>query len=171
MTQTPVFLGLTAIGIVHTAVGLVALLLGIVALGRDHEIRTSDGVGRFYLVATLITAATSLLIFRHGGFNIAHILGLLTLAALAVGFFAATTTTFRSWSRRIQAFCFSATILFHLIPGVTEVLTRLPVGGTPLVSSAEAPVLRPIFAGLLIVFLTGVVFQLRWLSKAEARMP
>ena len=170
MTQTPVFLGLTAIGIVHTVVGLLALVLGFLALFRDREIRTSNSIGRCYLVATLITAATSLLIFQHGGFNKAHILAILTLVALAAGLFAATTTL-GAWSRRIQAFCFSATFLFHLIPGVTEALTRLPVGGAPLASSAEAPVLKPIFAAMLVAFLVGIFFQIRWLSKAKARMP
>jgi hypothetical protein len=69
----------------------------------------------------------------------------------------------------VQAACYSATLLFHMIPGFTETLTRLPAGD-PVFPNAEAPGLRPIAGALLLVFIVGLFFQLRWL-KAEGARP
>src|SRR5439155_23382206 len=82
--------------------------------------------GQIYLVATLITAVTALGIFRHGGFGPPHALAVLTLVALAVGTVAARSHVFGWASRYVQAASYSATILFHMIPAVTESSTRLP---------------------------------------------
>jgi hypothetical protein len=121
-------------------------------------------MGRAYLVTTLITAATGLGIFQHGGFGPPHALSILTLLALAVGTLAACTALFGAISRYVQAVAYSATILFHLIPGVTETLTRLPPG-QPLVSSPEAPVFGIIYGILFALFLVGLILQLRWLAR------
>ena len=61
------------------------------------------------------------------------------------------------------------TLLFHMIPGFTETLTRLPAG-QPVFPNADAPGLRPIYGVLLLVFVVGLVLQLRWL-RAKAGKP
>jgi uncharacterized membrane protein len=157
-------MGLTTLGVFHTAVSLFALFSGIWALARDKEISPTNRLGQFYLVTTLISAATGLGIFQHGGFGPPHVLALLTLAALAVGMVAATSGPFGRASRYIQTISFSSTILFHLIPGVTETSTRLP-RGAPLVASPDAPVLQGVFLVLLVAFLIGVALQIRWLRR------
>jgi hypothetical protein len=62
----------------------------------------------------------------------------------------------------VRAFFFSATLLFHCIPAVTDALLRLPVGD-PILTSIEDPVLRLSYLGLLVLFLTGVTLQFRWI--------
>jgi uncharacterized membrane protein len=161
-------LGLSALGAFHTLVSLVALVCGFVALGRDKEISPRNRLGQTYLVATLITAATALGIFRHGGFGPPHVLALLTLGALGVGSLAAYSALFGSWSRYVQVVSYSATFLFHLIPGFTETLTRFPVGA-PIAASAEAPILQGISAVLLVLFLAGVAAQIVWLRASQRR--
>ena len=89
-------------------------------------------------------------------------LAILTLLAMAVGYIASITGVLGRRSRYFTAICYSATFLFHLIPGVTETLTRLPVGA-PVFASAEAPGLRPIYAVMLVVFAVAVFFQIQWL--------
>jgi uncharacterized membrane protein len=160
--------GLTPLGIVHTAISLVAVVAGFWALARDKEISAHNTLGRTYLVTTLITAATGLGIFQHGGFGPPHALSILTLLALAVGTVAAFTGAFGGWSRYVQAIGFSATMLFHMIPGFTESLTRLPPG-QPLLPNAEAPELKPIAGVLLLLFVVGLGFQLRWLRSRLAK--
>lgn len=162
-------LGLTALGIVHTAIGLLALVCGFAALARHREISHHHRLGQVYLVSTLLAAATALGIFEHGGFGPPHMLAVLTLLALAVGFAASLTGVLGRRSRYLQAVCYSATFLFHLIPGVTETLTRLPLG-QPVFAGADAPGLRPIYAVLLAVFAVGLVLQLRWL-RAQINKP
>ena len=103
------------------------------------------------------------------GFNPAHGLAILTLLAMALGYAASITGVLGRRSRYLQAICYSATFVFHLIPGVTETLTRLPVGD-PVFASAEAPGLRPIYAALLVLYAIGLFFQVRWL-KGEMDKP
>lgn len=139
------------------------------ALARYKEISTQTALGRSYLVTTLLTALTGLAIFQHGGFGPPHTLAILTLLALAVGFAASVTGVLGRRSRYLQAVCYSTTMLFHMIPGFTETLTRLPAG-QPLLANADAPEFVPIYGALFVAFLIGLVFQLRWL-RAEVAMP
>ena len=127
-----------------------------------------DRLGQTYLVTTLISAATGLGIFQHGGFGAPHVLSVLTILALAVGTVAASSRLFGRASRYIQAISYSATILFHLIPGVTETSTRLP-RGAPLVASPDAPALQTVYVVLLVAFLIGLALQLRWLRATSQR--
>ena len=161
-------MGLTILGLFHTAISLVALVCGIAALVRDREISPRNRVGQVYLVATLITAVTALGIFQHGGFGPPHALAIMTLGALALGTVAAMLPFFGRASRIIQAVTYSSTILFHLIPGVTESSTRLPPGA-PLVASADAPVLLAVFGVLLAGFLVGLALQIRWLLRTAGQ--
>lgn len=161
-------LGLTTLGIIHTAISLVAVGSGIWALVRHKEILVHEPLGRTYLLTTLLTALTGLGIFQHGGFGPPHVLAILTLLALAVGTVAALTSTFGRWSRYVQAIAYSTTVFFHTIPGFTETLTRLPAGN-PVLPNAEAPQFGPIYGVLFLLFVVGLVLQLRWLRRGAAK--
>ena len=86
----------------------------------------------------------------------------MTLVALAVGTLAATMKPFGKLSRYVQAVSYSATLLFHCVPAVTDALMRLPVGD-PILTSIEDPILRACYLGLLAAFLVGVSLQLLWI--------
>jgi uncharacterized membrane protein len=156
--------GLTQLGIFHTLLGLIALIFGFWALVRYREILLTNRLGQIYLLTTLVTAVTSLGIFQHGGFGPPHGLAMLTLLALALGTLAATSQLFGRRSRAVQATAYSSTFLFHLIPGFTETLTRLPLEG-PLVASQEDPIFQIIYGILFVLFLIGLTLQLRWLAR------
>ena len=111
---------ITLLGWFHTAIGSSALISGGYALARFKEISPGKRSGQIYLIATLITAVSALGIFQHGGFGAAHGLAVLTLVALVIGTLAATTGLFGKLSRYIQAASYSATLLFHSIPAVTD---------------------------------------------------
>lgn len=155
---------ITVLGWFHTAMGIIALLSGGFALARYREITQQTRSGQIYLLTTLITAGTALAIFQHGAFGPAHVLAVMTLAALAVGTVAATTKLFGRLSRYVRAVSYSATLLFHSIPAVTDALLRLPVGD-PVLTSIEDPILKTCYAGLLVIFLVGVGLQLRWIYR------
>jgi uncharacterized membrane protein len=156
------------LGWFHTAMGIIALISGVVALVRYKEITPQTRSGQIYLVTTLITAGTALAIFQHGAFGPAHGLAVMTLVALAVGTLASTTNILGSWSRYIRAVSYSATLLFHSIPAVTDSLMRLPVGN-PVLTSIEDPVLKVCYAALMVLFLVGVSLQLRWVYRQRAK--
>lgn len=160
-------LGLSPLGAFHTATGLATLVAGFWELAREREISPKTRLGQVYLATTLLSAGTALGIYHHGGFGPAHAVAILTLLALLVGTVSALTTLFGRASRSVQAICFSTTILFAIVPGVTEILMRFP-RNAPLVPFEKASALKPIYGSLLLVFLVCLIFQLRWLRR-EAR--
>ena len=157
---------MTTLGVVHTAFALVALICGFIALVRYKEISPQNRSGLLYILTTAVTAATSLGIYQHGGFGFQHILAILTLAGLATGTLAARTGLFGSSSRIIQAISYSSTILFHLLPGVTEALTRFPPGN-PIVASYSEPALKIALLLALLSFSVGLTLKLRWLRSTK----
>lgn len=159
-------LGLTTLGSIHTAISLVAIVAGIWAFARDCEIAVSNRLGQAYLATTALTAVTGLMIFEHGGFRIGHQFAILTLVVIAFGTLAATTAVFGGASRYVQATCYSSTMLLHMITGLAESLTRLPPGA-PLVTSANAYLFPYIIWSLVLLFLVGLGFQLRWLKVSR----
>jgi hypothetical protein len=121
------------------------------------------------VVTTIITCVTGFGIFQHGGFGKPHALGIITLVVLAVAAVAGYTNLFGRASRYVETVGYSATFLFHLIPGITETSTRLPLGA-PLVASAEAPELQVAAAVMFVAFLIGATLQvlrLRALSVSD----
>lgn len=155
------------LGWFHTAMGIIALLSGVYTLARFKEITLQTRSGQIYLATTLITAGTALGIFQRGEFGPGHALAVLTLAALAVGTVAATLKPFGRMSRYVQAVSYSATLLFHCVPAITDGLLRLPVGD-PVLTSIDDPVLKICYLCLLVLFLVGVSLQMRWLYRQPA---
>jgi len=160
-------LGLTTLGAIHTAISLVAVGAGIVGFVRDKEITTRNWAGKTYVIMTVLTCLTGFGIFQHGGFGKPHALGILTLIVLGVAAVAGYTNFFGRLSRYIETVSYSLTFFFHMIPGITETSTRLPVGA-PLVSGPDAPELQIATAVLFVVFLIGATLQVMRLRKTRA---
>lgn len=155
------------LGWFHTVLGVVALVSGGFTLAKFKEILLQTRSGQLYLISTLITAGTALAIYQRGEFGPGHALAAMTLLALAVGTVAATTKLFGKLSRYVQAISYSATLLFHCIPAITDGLLRLPVGD-PVLKSIEDPVLKMCYLILLVLFLIGITLQLRWIHRQPA---
>jgi len=155
---------MTAFGWFHTVVGVLALVSGFYTLVRYKVIRISQPTGRAYLLLTLVAAASALGIYKHGGFGVAHGLAVLTIAAVLVGAVAEKTGVFGGLSRYIQAASYSATLLFHMIPAITDGLMRLPADA-PFVTNIEDPLLRGFYLSFLVTYVVGVTLQFVWLRK------
>lgn len=155
---------MSLLGWFHTVLGIVALISGAITLARYKEISLQTKSGQIYLAATLITAVSAFGIFQHGSFGPGHALAVATLLALAIGTVAATANLFGKLSRYVRAISYSATLLFHCIPAVTDGLLRLPVGN-PVIASLDDPLLRMCYLGLALIFLVGISLQLRWIHR------
>ncbi len=155
---------ITPFGWFHTLAGILALVSGFYCLARYKVISWQVLSGKVYLLSTLIAAASALAIFKHGGFGVAHGLAVLTLLALLAGAIAENTNILRGLSPYAQAMCYSATLLFHMIPAITDGLMRLPVGN-PIVTSIEDPLLKGFYLAFLMVYVIGFVSQVVWLRK------
>jgi uncharacterized membrane protein len=160
------YFGLTLLGVFHTAISLVAVAAGLVALASDKEISPKNTIGKVYVITTIVTCITALGIFQHGGFGKPHVLALLTLIALGLAAAAGKSSLFGRASPYVETVSYSATFLFHLIPGITESTTRLPLGA-PLLPNADAPELQTAAGVLFILFLIGAALQV-WRIRASA---
>jgi len=151
-------LGLTPFGAFHTAISLVAVLAGLVAFIRYKAISPRSLAGKVYIGMTVATCVTGFFIFHHGGFGKPHVLGIVTLLVLGVAAIAGYSNVFGRASRYVETISYSATFFFHLIPGITETLTRLPAGA-PVLSGPDVPELQVATGVLFISFLLGAALQ------------
>ncbi|WP_326544312.1 hypothetical protein [Pseudorhodoferax sp.] len=152
--------GLTTLGAVHTAIGLVALVCGYGSLLRDGAIDPRRRMGQVYLWTTVLTCLTGFGIFQRGGFNEAHALGVLTLLVLG----AALLPLRARWWPYVQTVLWTLTLFFHMVPGLTETFTRLPLGA-PLFTGPDDPRLQAtvgaVFGVFAVVMLAQVLRQRR----------
>ena len=158
---------ITLFGWFHTVIAVLAVLAGFYTLGKYRLIQSNHISGKSYLILTIISAATALGIFKHGGFGVAHGLAVLTLLAILVGGIAEKTSLFGGFSRYIQATFYSATFLFNMIPAITESLLRLPAG-SPTVTSLEDPLLQGFHLAFVILYVIGLGLQIRYLRNETA---
>ena len=157
---------MTILGWLHTVLGVVAVLNGFYTLYNYRVISVKESSGRIYVYLTLLVAVSALGIYNQGGFGIAHVLAVLTLIALAGGFIMERTKLFGSVSKYFQALGYTSTLLFHMIPAITDFLRRLPVGD-PFVDSLEDPLLVSFQLAFLLIFFIGIISQVVWLKKQE----
>jgi len=157
-TLTPFHL--TPLGTFHSAISLIAVVAGVIAFVRDKEISPKNLVGRIYVTTTVITCLTGFGIFQHGGFGKPHVLGVAAVAG--------NSRLFGRASPLVETISYSATFLFHMIPGITETSIRLPLGA-PLVANADAPALQVATGVLFAAFLIGATLQVGQL-RAKSRL-
>ncbi len=155
---------MTVLGWFHTILGILAVLSGFYTLYKYKIITTEKSSGRLYVLVTLLVAGSALGIYNQGGFGIAHVLAVLTLIALAGGYIMEKFKWFGSFSKYFQALGYTSTLLFHMIPAITDFLRRLPLGD-PFIDSFEDPLLLNFHTAFLVIYLVGLVTQMVWLKR------
>ena len=140
---------------------------GFYTLVTYKVITMEQTTGRVYLLCTLVTAVTALMIYKHGGFGPGHALAILTLLALAAGFLVTKISALSGIAPYFQALCFSGTLLFHMIPAITDGLLRLPTDD-PVLTDPRDPILQKFYLLFLVIFLVGYALQVRWLKNQRA---
>ena len=154
---------MTILGWFHTVLGVVAVSSGFYTLYKYRVISVQEGPGKLYVYVTLLVAGSALGIYNQGGFGIAHILAVLTLIAIAGGVIMEKAKLFGSFSKYFQALAYTSTLLFHMIPAITDFLRRLPVGD-PFVDSMEDPLLINFLLAFLLIYFVGITTQMLWLK-------
>jgi len=159
--------GLTPLGTVHTLISLVAVAAGAIALIRDGKISWKNAIGKTYVITTIMVCLTGFGIFQHGGFGKPHALGVITLLVLGV-VYAASRKSFGGVSPYVETIGYSMTFFFHIVPGITESATRLPLNA-PLASGPEDPRIQMAIGICFVLFLIGAAVQGRKLrTKLQA---
>ena len=157
---------MTLLGWFHTIFGVLALITAFYTLRHYKVISMQHLPGRLYVYITIFVAGSSLAIYNQGGFGIAHWLGVLTLVAVFGGLAMEKFELFGGFSRYFQALGYSSTLLFHMIPAITDFLRRLPVGD-PFVDSFDDPLVVNFHLAFLVVYVVGIVIQMRWLKTSS----
>ena len=116
---------ISLIGWIHTILGTLAIFVAVFIIIAQGSITKNNFLGKFYIIATFITASTALMLYKNGGFNLAHLLAIFTLIAILLGL-ASERFSFFGLSRYIQAISYTGSVLFHLIPGIAEVNSAIP---------------------------------------------
>lgn len=117
---------MTLIGWLHTLACFYALAIGGVLLWRAKGGTTHRRDGLRYIYAMTFVNVSALCIYQLGGFNVFHILALVTLASLAIAFASARwRKPGRYWLRiHLTAIVFS---YYQLIGGlINEAFVRVP---------------------------------------------
>ena len=158
---------MTLLGWFHTVLGLVALVTAFYTLFKYKMISLSNRSGKLYVLVTIVVAGSALGIYNQGGFGVAHWLAVLTLAAVSGGIIMEKLRLFGRFSIYFQALGYSSTLLFHMIPAITDFLRRLPLGD-PFVDSFSDPLVVGFHKLFLLIFVVAMAVQLRWLSKRSS---
>ena len=154
---------ISLVGWFHTIAGTVAIVIGVYLISKFKVISSKSNLGTTYLILTTITAVTSLMMFRNGEFNVAHLLGVFALLGVFLGLLLEHKEFF-GFSKYFQAICYTGTMLCHLIPGISEVFTRFPPS-QPIANSLFDPILLVSFGIFFLIFLITVFLQLRHLKN------
>lgn len=158
--------GLTTLGTLHTAISLVALWAGYQSLLQRGAIDPRQRLGQVYLWSTVLTCLTGFGIFQRGGFNEAHMLGVLTL--LVVGL-ALLPLRARAWPYA-QTVLWTLTLFFHMVPGLTETFTRVPLGA-PLFAGPDDPKLKASVGVVFLVFAVVMAAQVLRMRRRQRATP
>lgn len=157
---------ISVLGWFHTIIAIVALIAGFYTLAVHKVIKQENYTGAIYLLCTFIAATTALMIYQQGGFGPAHALAVLTLLAMVGGYLVTKIPLFSPIADYFQAFCYSSTLLFHMIPAITDGLLRLPVGD-PYLTNIHDPLLKQFYMLFLVLFVIGYVCQFLWIKKQK----
>ena len=155
---------MTLLGWFHTIMGVLAVFSGFYALYKYKVISSEQNIGMIYILLTLIVAGSALGIYNQGGFGLAHILAVLTLISLSGGYIMERYKWFGSFSKYFQALGYTSTLLFHMIPAITDFLRRLPLGD-PFIDSFEDPLLMNFHLSFLIIYILIIIAQIIWIKR------
>jgi hypothetical protein len=148
---------MTAFTLLHTTVSVLPVGFGLAAYARHGAIDPKTRLGKWYAGTMLAGTLSGFGFILTIGFTPGQVLGLVTLALLAVG----TLTPRGTWRQAgyTQTLALSASYLLLWVFLTTETLKRFPTG-RPFASGPADPSLLPVRLALLALFLVGVTYQL-----------
>jgi hypothetical protein len=153
------------IGWIHTLIALIAILSGAYSLKKYTIIETKNFSAKIFIVTTIIAAVTALLIYKRG-FGVGHLLAIITLLAFIFGYINERGWFFGFLAPYFQTVSYSALFLFHMIPGITEILRRFPPDNPIVIdSNVDHPILISFYITFFISYLIITTNQIIWLQK------
>jgi uncharacterized membrane protein len=159
--------GITYMGWFHTIVGIPAIIVGLYLLLRDRFIYIDKNLAKFYLIATVVTSASSLFIFRAtGAFNMAHFTSVIIILAALFAYILHKKSIFGSLNVYLKQLALTGTVFFSMLPTTVEVLRRVPPSN-PLANSIEDPLVQTFYMSYVVIFGIFDFYHIFKISKGE----
>ena len=153
------FGGITYIGWFHTILGIAAIVTGLYLLLRDRFIFMDTGLAKFYILSTVITCASSFLLYgATGSFNTAHWLSVITILAVLFALVLNRYNIFGFLTVYLKQLALTGTVFFSMLPTTAEVLQRLPPSN-PIVDSIEDPLVQSFYMSYVVIFGLFGIYQ------------
>jgi len=157
---------ITLLGWLHTFLGISAISIGVYEIFKNKHFSIDSNTSQVYFWLTFFTAVTALNIYNQGGFGIAHILAILALIALFVGWMTETFDLAGKYTAHLFTLSFSSTFLFHLFPAIADSLRRLPLNN-PIADSLTDPVIIQSYIILMLCFLGLLTYQFVQINRGR----
>jgi uncharacterized membrane protein len=157
---------ITLLGWLHTFLGISAISIGVYEIFKNKHFSIDSNTSQVYFWLTFFTAVTALNIYNQGGFGIAHILAVLALIALFVGWMTETFDLAGKYTAHLFTLSFSSTFLFHLFPAIADSLRRLPLNN-PIADSLTDPVIIQSYIILMLCFLGLLTYQFVQINRGR----
>ena len=153
------FGGISLIGWFHSILGLAAIFVGLYLLLKDRFIFMHTKLAKFYLASTVITCASSFLLYgATGSFNTAHWLSVLTILAVLFALVLNRYNIFGFLTVYLKQLALTGTVFFSMLPTTAEVLQRLPPSN-PIVNSIEDPLVQSFYMSYVVIFGLFGIYQ------------
>ncbi|MDA7788471.1 hypothetical protein OAD25_01800 [Gammaproteobacteria bacterium] len=153
------FGGISYIGWFHTILGIAAIVIGLYLLIKDRFIFMNTNLAKFYLLSTVITCASSFLLYgATGSFNTAHWLSVITILAVLFALVLNRYNIFGFLTVYLKQLALTGTVFFSMLPTTAEVLQRLPPSN-PIVDSIEDPLVQSFYMSYVVIFGLFGIYQ------------
>jgi uncharacterized membrane protein len=153
------FGGISYIGWFHTILGIAAIVIGLYLLIKDRFIFMNTNLAKFYLLSTVITCASSFLLYgATGSFNTAHWLSVITILAVLFALVLNRYNIFGFLTVYLKQLALTGTVFFSMLPTTAEVLQRLPPSN-PIVDSIEDPLVQGFYMSYVVIFGLFGIYQ------------
>ena len=161
------FGGISLIGWFHSILGIAAILVGLYLLLKDRFIFMDTKLAKFYLLSTVITCASSFLLYgATGSFNAAHWLSVITLLAVLFTLGLDRFNVFGFLNVYFKQLALTGTVFFSMLPTTAEVLQRLPPSD-PFADSIEDPLVQSFYMAYVVIFGIFAIYQVIKIYKGD----
>ena len=161
------FGGISLIGWFHSILGIAAILVGLYLLLRDRFIFMDTKLAKFYLLSTVITCASSFLLYgATGSFNAAHWLSVITVLAVLFALGLDRFNVFGFLNVYFKQLALTGTVFFSMLPTTAEVLQRLPPSD-PFADSIEDPLVQSFYMAYVVIFGIFAIYQVIKIYKGD----
>ncbi|MBP1652504.1 MAG: hypothetical protein H6Q26_2661, partial [Bacteroidetes bacterium] len=157
-------ISLSVLGTIHTIISIVAIIFAIAAFIQFGKIQPGTTTGNYYSILTVFACITAFGLSKAGGFNPGHALAIMILLFLAIAYWLRRSN--QAWTKYVQTFLMTTTLLLSLIPAVNETLTRIPLGH-PLATDITSPAITKTLMGLLILYVIALIIQTLFIRKMQ----